>query len=294
MVGSPNPELPFYERGLFWGLLSLAAAVVLTAAGFLLPPTTFAKWLLMFAWFLLVVPIWLASDAISAYKAITWFSTLLLLALTALGINMLWDMRVVSTIAVDGPAPLWQFIPAPPPQSGYKKAPTPQGTLTPDVSFPAQTPSVTSGPKPKDTTPTKPAPPDAHPIIIVTTTTIDYKTDTHVLSYGVNIANTGAAEANVHIVMNVFWNGNSVSGSATTKDVAIAPAPYSFTLSGTETLSAAADLEYINKTGIFTVTVIASYRDKGGTTTYTFKGKAIPNLDHFDISSSGWEYSAPN
>lgn len=86
-------ELPFYERGLFWGLASLALALVLAAAGFLLSPTTFAKWLLILAWLLSVTPLWLAWNTL-ADKAATYFLIIMCWALFAVGLDSIWNFRV--------------------------------------------------------------------------------------------------------------------------------------------------------------------------------------------------------
>jgi hypothetical protein len=78
------------------GTCSLAVAVVLTAASLILPPTTFARWLLVFGWFLSAIPLWLVFDTL-AYKAATWFLTFVCFVLLAFGMYWLWNMRTVPT-----------------------------------------------------------------------------------------------------------------------------------------------------------------------------------------------------
>ena len=118
-------ELPFYERGLFWGLASLVAAAVLTAAGFILPPTTFAKWLLVLAWLVSAIPLWLACNSLT-YKAAAWFLVIVCWAALAIGLDSLWNMRTIpqslaatSTPRQPNPPPVNHPLPSPKIPSGY-------------------------------------------------------------------------------------------------------------------------------------------------------------------------------
>ena len=61
-------DVPFYEKNLFWGLLSLGVAVMLTAAGLLLPSVQLAKWLFVFGWIVVALPIWLATKPIRSRR----------------------------------------------------------------------------------------------------------------------------------------------------------------------------------------------------------------------------------
>jgi hypothetical protein len=80
------PKVPFYERGLFWGVASLVVAAVLAALGLILPPTTVAKWLLIFGCIFSVIPLWLVFDVFS-YKAITYSLTFVCLVLVGFGMH---------------------------------------------------------------------------------------------------------------------------------------------------------------------------------------------------------------
>lgn len=53
----PNSTTPFYERSLFWGLVGLAAAIVLTVVAAVVKDL---RWLLILAWLAMLIPLWLA------------------------------------------------------------------------------------------------------------------------------------------------------------------------------------------------------------------------------------------
>ncbi len=85
-------HVPFYERNLFWGLVSFVVAAVLVAGGLLLPPTQLAKALLWIAWLVSAVPLWLAWREVRN----RWVATpcgLLCWGIVAISLFSVWDRR---------------------------------------------------------------------------------------------------------------------------------------------------------------------------------------------------------
>jgi hypothetical protein len=74
--------LPWYERGSFWGCLSLAAAIVLMVIAAMQKDF---RWLLLIAWPLTVVPIWIACKELKSIPT-RWFLIILLSSVTAVGL----------------------------------------------------------------------------------------------------------------------------------------------------------------------------------------------------------------
>ena len=88
------PPPPFYDRNIFWGLLSMAVGALLAAAGFLLPPTEIAKWLLVLGGILFFIASLIAirelkSVVMRAASAATSF------ALITVGLLFVWGLRTV-------------------------------------------------------------------------------------------------------------------------------------------------------------------------------------------------------
>jgi len=288
------PKVPVYERGLFWGIASLVVAVLLTAVGLILPPTTIAKWLLVIGWLLSAIPLWLVFDTLS-YKAMTWFLTLVCFALMAFSINWLWGMRMLPT-AEDRPPLLLQFVPVPP-AAGYNKKPTlrgllPRGSANSNalIGTPSTQPAAEKNPKPK--LPDKPIPPALYPIIIASSSTVAIKADTNTIEITVTFGNTTTTEANGHIEMQsiLYVNGiESGRGAPIERDVAFAPPPNTYQLA-TDTIVSPDTITLFQTIGA-TLTVVASvsYPDRGGRTIYHFKGNTVPKLDHLDMAETSWE-----
>jgi hypothetical protein len=90
-------EPPWYERGLFWGLISLAAAIVLTVIAAMQRDL---RWLLMLVWPLTVIPLWLACRELKLQSA-RWSLFVGLSLSTVFG---LWRLNVVLKPLVIAPS----------------------------------------------------------------------------------------------------------------------------------------------------------------------------------------------
>jgi hypothetical protein len=99
------------------------------------------------------------------------------------------------------------------------------------------------------------------------------------------------SEVNVHLESYLTWDEVEVPGTRNERDVAFGPAPFAYNLSSDQDFSVGGEPLYSNKIGTLTVVGTASYPDNGGTTTYSFKAKAIPGGDHLDLFSSEWTHS---
>ena len=86
---------PFYEKNSFWGFLSLAGAGMLTAAGLLLPATEVARWLLILAWIVIAVPIWLAAREMRIKWLAVTVGALVWIA-CGYGAGRIWSLRTQS------------------------------------------------------------------------------------------------------------------------------------------------------------------------------------------------------
>jgi hypothetical protein len=286
----PGPKVPFYERGLFWGLASLAVAVVLTAAGLIVPPTTFAKWLLVVGWLLSIIPLWLVFDAIT-YKAATFFLTIVCSALIALGMNVVWGMRQIPS-AIAKPLEVVMLPPTPLPQS-KSLSPTPKGILPPLTSVPVVT-TTTPKSKPKRGSP---EPQEPYPIVLLLQSPVTRDAETHKLTVTFNFSNTTTSEANVKIAIGGTWTINGSLGpqvNGLSRDIGLGPPSNSYSLSATFPLTSDLDQLYMSSKMFLTVVGQASYPDRGSTTIYHFEGVISHDWDHMDMTKSEWErVSAP-
>jgi hypothetical protein len=88
-IKMPEKAIPWYERGLFWGCISLAAAIVLTVIA---ATQKDLRWLLFISWPFFVLPFWLMCREISRVR----FRWILFLGLSGLaGIGLFAIGRIV-------------------------------------------------------------------------------------------------------------------------------------------------------------------------------------------------------
>jgi hypothetical protein len=155
----------------------------------------------------------------------------------------------------------------------------------------APKPNITKGaPTSKPQKPqTKPVPESKpHPIIVVSKTTMTTNPDTKKIDIAVTLANLSSVEANVHLLYDMTWKGEALPGTVQTREVAFAPAPFSFELDFTTTPMGVSEYELENKIGKLSVIINATYPDQGGRTTYSYQGDVIPNGSRLDDVATSW------
>lgn len=210
------------------------------------------------------------------------FASLLAIVLTiAFGFRT-WPTRK-STAPMHPYIPPVAQVPIQNPPKKSPQLPLPHAAPQPPVAETAQ--------PPKTKTPTVPAP---YPIIVVASTQVTIKDDTHI-TMTVTLTNETATEVNAHISMQTFAveNGTQTpTGNSEERDIGFAPLPFSYALSRDWDLSASGQIDWTNGNLFLLAVIEVSYPDRGGKTIYHFKGKTVPKLDHLDYIESDWEHNS--
>ena len=170
------------------------------------------------------------------------------------------------------------------PSSTVVGIPDPPKKTTPPADVPKGAPSAKPHiAKPKPVPESKP-----HPVIIVSKTTMTTNPDTKRIEVVVTLANLSTVETNVHLLFDITWNGEPIPGTIQTREVAFAPAPFSFEMTFSTTPMGMVDYEYTNKIHKLSIVINASYPDQGGTTTYSYQGDILPNASRLDDQATSW------
>ncbi len=136
-------DIPWYERALFWGGISLAGAIVLTVIAAMQKDF---RWLLIFAWPLAGISWWVACKEL---KSLLWRWILFSILLVGTGIG-LWRLHVIPTAPKLTPEDLQQIkdtvrgtiensipphLPEQPSKNGKTVKPTPPFSFAIDVAM---------------------------------------------------------------------------------------------------------------------------------------------------------------